>query len=236
MSKFKVPKEALPTSTDIATDQEEGAVPAFFDIPPFQPPENVARELGKTAGNTSDAEEILSDKPEPEIPPASTEIASVDNQEYQRARRNFSFTSGETSFVFDRMPRRKKQKALKLREKLIERFDDANVNDRSIALFGMNTIDEKLFTDGGAIMYAGSRKTYDQYYLAHISHALKDRRIDGHPESEDSSILYRGLPQQVFNLKGSRLDNFMLLGGRTIYWINMVPHVNDDEWLPTVRI
>jgi hypothetical protein len=238
MERFSIPKRAV---DQIRQEAPSGDCPAERAPSEFTVPDQVISDIGKIAGDTTDANELLREAnlDEQALEPEPTEEPEVE-EERSRASRDFSFTGGETSHMFDNLSRRRKKRAINLRAKLVEKYGSRGVNGLSVGLLCVNGIERSLRTNG-AVMFAGDKQDYDEYYLVHMGTPLSNNRSqDGALEYRSSYIRYRGLKRPVVDFKISPVRDYTLLGqrmgGSLSYWLDALPKPADDEWSPTVSL
>jgi len=233
-NKFEVPKQvAIEATNESQIPETELAGSETFSIP-----DKVILESGIETGDTSDASELLVGKTE--TPPTIFEEETPEESaESKRASRNFSFTSGETSHIFDQLSKGKQRKALDLREKLIEKYKGQDVNERTIGLLCVNSIHKSL-QRSGLVITSGTFESHDQYYLAHLGKPLDNDPAKVKEQQAKNPYIRRfGLKLPVENLRDTNASDYMLLerrmGQHMLYWVRFLPP-RGPYWSPTVRL
>lgn len=222
-NEFKVPREVIEQMGSPAPGQEanEGLTASHFTIP-----DQAVRDLGKIAGDASDADQLLADTPPQDDapPPTPPQDEWITERNRRLASRNFSFVGGETSALFEELKPRHQNKVRDLARKLIEQYASRGVTAHAIGLTKDNDVQRYLRRHGGAVM----GDAYDEYYLVCMGMPLENRSAGSKRESDRTYVRRRGIKYAVRNF----MD--MEVGRDFAFPRNMIPRLDDNEWLPAI--
>ncbi len=232
MGEFEVPRRAVEQSGPVIPAQTGDTSTDHKDVN-FSVPDRAVHDLGRTAGETSDAAKLLvSAEEEAAAAPAPPETA-IDQWTRERnqelAKRNFSFYSGETAAIFDELSPRQQKKVTSLADKLIELYSDRGVNEQAVGLVKDNDIMRHFRKHpGGAVM----GEAYDEFYIVCMGKPLENLRLADKLESESDFIRYRGRKFPIRNFLD--MEPCETFGGPFGSPRKAVPRLNDNEWLPAL--
>lgn len=224
---FQVPGEALRQSPkpfnapreDVAKDDAESV---------FAIPRRAIKDLGSVAGEVSSASELLD-----EVKPDNHEHLPVDYLE-ERASRNFSFEDGETSPFFKTLVPKLQRATLLTREKLIKKYGEQGVNERTLGILCVNMLDDGLFGSGTLQAPGGGSSLYQYFYLAHLGEPLET------VEERQTVKIKRGMKVPVEDLYSTEAIDWVRLSKSTgsdwFYWANALPRPDENSFWPTVHL
>jgi hypothetical protein len=230
MGKFEVPRHAVeqsgqevPAHTgDSSTSREETG---------FSVPDRAIHDLGRIAGEASDAAELLVGAEEEAKAGPESGAPESPADEWTRGRnqslagRNFSFYGGETADIFSELKPRHRKKVISLTNKLIELYADRGVTKQTVGLLKDNDIARYFRLNPGTAVMG---EAYDEFYIVCMGKPLENRRLGGKQESEIASIRHHGRKVRVHNFMDMEIGR--AFGGPK----RLVPRLNDNEWLPTI--
>lgn len=213
---------------------EEEAPPAEF-----QPPENVMRELGKTAGNTSDAAALLESQTNQPVRPRLREKAKQTAVTKEGVKKNvdLSFRTGMTRPFFEELDNQDQKKVLYLSDKMIEMYGDRGVSQKSL----------------GVLWACGEKLS--SYYLVHLGEPLENLMDSyGSQESTKAFIRYRFKNCAVRDMDKDMITPYFMdfnprapkdfqylyprIEGSIPYddYSKVLPNAAPKQWVPSIRI